>query len=114
MFVPTRDVTSDAWSSLTPSLPPAFETLVDSLPETRAENFRENLSVPPGILHSFQCNNVYFKSAANSLRQGFPQLVTSFSIPLPGFKRAGKGDCESKIKLNKQKGKCLLHTIKIM
>lgn len=68
------------------SLPPAFETLVNSFPKTGAENFRENLPGPPGILYSFQCNNVYFKSAANSLRQGFPQLVTSFSIPLPGFK----------------------------
>lgn len=97
-----------------PSLPPAFVTLVDSLPETGAENFRENVSGPPEILRSFQCNNVYFKSAANSLRRGFPQLVTSFSIPLPGFERAGKGDCDSKIKWNKQKGKCLLCTIKIM
>lgn len=89
MFTSTRNVTSNSWSSLTSSFSPTFETLVDSLLETGAENFRENLS---GILHSFQCNNIYFKSAANSLRQGFPQLVTSFSIPLPGFKRAGKGD----------------------
>lgn len=35
------------------SLPPAFETLLDSLPETGAENFRENLPGPPGILIAF-------------------------------------------------------------
>lgn len=50
------------------SLPPAFEALMDFLPETGAENFRENISGSPEILHSFQCNNVYFKSTAKSLR----------------------------------------------
>lgn len=107
MFTPTRNVASNSWSSLTSSFSPTFETLVDSLLETGAENFRENLSGPPGILHSFQCNNIYFKSAANSLRQGFPQLVTSFSIPLPGFKRAGKGDVTAKLNgINKKGNVC--------
>lgn len=63
-----------AGAHLLPSLPPAFEALTDFLPETGAENFRENVSGPPEILHSFQCNNVYFKSTANSLRQAFSTI----------------------------------------